>query len=107
MIDWTRLDSLHADLGPGFDEVVEVFLAEADAAVAALDPGAPLSQVAADLHFLKGAALNLGFTVFAGLCAAGEARANMGRSVELDPIRRAYAASRADFDAGQARRRTG
>ena len=62
--------------------------------------------MAADLHFLKGAALNLGFSEFASLCASGEARANRGETAGIDPgrIRQAYTVSRHDFLDGLQRR---
>lgn len=105
VIDWTQLDGLRADLGEGFDELVAVFLEEADSAVAALDPGAAPSAMAAALHFLKGAALNLGFASFSALCAQGEMRAKAGERVDLAPILADYQASRAEFLAGLAARR--
>jgi len=51
-----------------------------------------------DLHFLKGAALNLGFSHLASLCQEGERRAAVGIvDVPLDPVRAAYSVSRAMF----------
>jgi len=105
MIDWTQIEALRADLGGGFDELVEVFLEEVDAAMAALDPGAAPRDQAAALHFLKGSALNLGFAAFAGLCSAGEQAALRGAHVDLGPIRAAFAESRAEFVQGLAARR--
>ena len=67
MIDRTRLAALREDLGDAdFPEVVALFLDEAGAVVAGL-PESP--QPAADLHFLKGVALNLGLSELAALCA--------------------------------------
>lgn len=100
MIDWEQVNILRADLGEGFDELVEVFLDEMDGAVARLDPSAPPERIAGDLHFLKGSALNLGFAAFAGLCAAGELQAGGGAWVDLAPIRTSYRDSRLVFLAG-------
>lgn len=97
MIDWEQVAGLKADLGDGFDELVDVFIAEVDAAVAALDDAAPSDRIAADLHFLKGASLNLGFTAFASLCAEGETSASRGEEVALEPVRQCFAASRKLF----------
>lgn len=97
MIDWEHITALKADLGDGFDELVTVFLEEADAAMAGLAPEKPPDAMAADLHFLKGAALNLGFVKFAGLCGDGESAAGRGEQVDLTPIRASYAQSRREF----------
>lgn len=105
MIDWSQLDALRAELGASFDELVEVFLEEMDTALARLDGAAPPAQMAMDLHFLKGSALNLGFAEFARLCAAGEATAANGGRVDPQPVRAAYAESRRAFLAGLAERR--
>lgn len=100
MIDWEQVSALRADLGEGFAELVEVFLDEMDGAMARLDPLAPPDRMAADLHFLKGSALNLGFAAFASLCSAGEARAERGGTVDLAPVRASFADSRVIFLAG-------
>src|SRR5690606_20139158 len=84
MIDWTHVDDLRADMGDAFGEVVEVFLLEVDAAIRRLSPERTAPDLAADLHFLKGAALNLGFRDFATLCATGEASAHAGRTDGID-----------------------
>lgn len=105
MIDWEHLDNLRADMGDGFGELVEVFLEEVDGAIAALDPKAKSAKMAANLHFLKGAALNLGFTTFAALCAAGEVKANNNGSVDLSPVLDSFATSRAEFIEGLKARR--
>ncbi|MCB1394863.1 MAG: Hpt domain-containing protein [Rhodobacter sp.] len=106
MIDWAHVDELRNDMGDSFDEIVEVFLQEVEDALARLDPDAGAEAMAADLHFLKGAALNLGFSEFASLCASGEARANRGETAGIDPgrIRQAYTVSRHDFLDGLQRR---
>lgn len=105
MIDWPHVDGLRDDMGDAFDEIVEVFLAEVEEGLSQLK-SADSSARAAPLHFLKGAALNLGFSEFAKLCAAGELAANEGRgaSVELDPIEASFASSRAEFLAGLEKR---
>ncbi len=105
MIDWGQVDSLRADLGDGFHELVEVFLAEVDEATGRIDAASPPEQMAADLHFLKGAALNLGFSAFAGLCAEGEVQANAGGAVDTGPILACFTASREEFVEGLGQRR--
>jgi histidine phosphotransfer protein HptB len=105
MIDWKQVDGLREDLGDGFDELVELFLAEVEEVRARLTPGIPPAQMAADLHFLKGAALNLGFADLAALCSAGEVQAAGGGEVDPAPILTCLATSREVFMQGLARRR--
>lgn len=68
LINWTRVHELRAEIGDdGFSEVVAMFLDESDTVIARADAG--LSPD--DLHFLKGAALNLGFADLAKACDSG------------------------------------
>ncbi|TNF20143.1 MAG: Hpt domain-containing protein [Rhodobacteraceae bacterium] len=101
MIDWTRATELREEIGEeDFAEVVDLFLEEVDAVIRTLSPG--MADLEAQLHFLKGSALNLGFDDFSALCQAGEsaAAAGAGETVDVDRIRAVYAASRAEFSAG-------
>ena len=106
MIDWEQVDELRTDMGDSFDEIVEVFLGEVEDALARLDPAVGAAGLAADLHFLKGAALNLGFRAFAKLCAEGEGKANAGIVApgNLDAVRSSYRESREAFLTGLSRR---
>jgi HPt (histidine-containing phosphotransfer) domain-containing protein len=82
-IDWTRVWELRDEIGASeFDEVVALFLSETAAMVDALAGAAP-ETLEEELHALKGAALNLGFTGLATLCAAGERMAADGRGAEV------------------------
>lgn len=103
MIDWTRVNDLRDEIGKdSFDEVAVLFLEEADGAVALLDGQQAAKALEAALHFLKGAALNLGFTLLAGLCQDGELQAARGSTkVDLAEIRAAHEASKAAFQAGR------
>jgi histidine phosphotransfer protein HptB len=102
MIDWERVKELRAEIGPDdFTEVAVMFLEEADEAVSRLSPGLTAKAMEADLHFLKGAALNLGFTALSGLCQDGERRAAGGdTSVDLAAVHATYFASKAAFEGG-------
>lgn len=102
MIDWDRARELRAEIGADdFEEVAAMFLDEADEAVARLTPGLTAKAIEADLHFLKGAALNLGFTTLSGLCQEGERRAASGdTNVDLDAVRRVYLDSKSAFATG-------
>ena len=80
MINWARVVELREEIGAeDFDEVVELFLCEVEERVEHLDSEKPLSEIEEDLHFLKGSALNLGFTSFANLCHEGEIKAQTGQ----------------------------
>jgi HPt (histidine-containing phosphotransfer) domain-containing protein len=98
MVDWERIADLRRDFGhEGFGEIVALFLEEADAVADQLRAGLPGREVEARLHFLKGAALNLGLTELAALCQDGERRAARGLAQEVDLalVAQCYAASRA------------
>lgn len=104
MIDWDRVRELRSEIGPeDFDEVACLFLEEADEVIARLSADGGAKVLAADLHFLKGAALNLGFATLSILCQDGERRAGAGDlSVDLQAVRQAYAACRVEFEADAA-----
>ena len=92
MIDWARVKELRDAIGDDeFDEVVAMFLEEADEVIARIAPKMGAKTLEADLHFLKGAALNLGFADFAALCQLGERLAAAGDAcVDVDPVRACY-----------------
>lgn len=67
LINWTRVHELRAEIGhDGFGEVVAMFLEESDSIIA----GASGALAPEELHFLRGAALNLGFAELAEACTA-------------------------------------
>ena len=101
MIDWDRVSDLRAEIGAsGFEEVAEMFLAEAEEVTARLRAGRPDPTLESDLHFLKGAALNLGFTELAALCGAGEKLAAAHVPVDVGMVADSFDASRRAFEAG-------
>ena len=84
MIDWTKVTELVADVGrDGYEEVVELFLQEVDTALQTI---ALSDDLEASLHFVKGCAMNLGFSEVARLFTEGEALAAKGRPDEVDLI---------------------
>ena len=96
MIDWARLDELQQEVGAdAFDEIVAVFLDEVDEVIDRLATSPAPANLHADLHFLKGSGLNLGFAEFAEQCRQGEDRATEGTAIDLGPILTSYRASRA------------
>lgn len=99
MIDWHRVASLRAEIGEDdFDEVAAMFLEEADEVIERLLGGRTQPELAADLHFLKGSALNLGFVELAALCSDGEKRAASGDVIDVGRVIRSYASSRLAFE---------
>ena len=100
MIDWQRVALLREEVGEdGFALIVDLFLEEVSAVVAQLPDVVPEGREAA-CHFLKGGALNLGFSALAALCEEGERRAGLGLPVDAARIAALYGASRARFLAG-------
>ncbi len=103
MINWTRLTELRAEIGDDdLQEVIGLFLEETDAVIARLSQRRDPTRLESDLHFLKGSALNLGFSALADLCQAGERKAAQGAAVTVAilPIIALYRDSKAAFLAG-------
>lgn len=79
MIDWARVAELRDEVGADdFDEVVELFLEEVQEVIDRIKTGVATDAIEPELHFLKGSALNLGFSELSGLCAKGEKDAANG-----------------------------
>lgn len=99
MIDWDRVRDLQTEIGEAdFAEVALLFLEEADDVIARLSCNHGATILEQDLHFLKGAALNLGFSQLANLCHEGERRAAEGLTdVDLACVSAAYHVSRQSF----------
>lgn len=84
LVDAERVAELRDEIGADeFGEVVEIFLEECDAAVERLS-GAEAGAVEAELHFLRGAAMNLGLAALAAACQRGEAAAGAGEGASVD-----------------------
>lgn len=101
LINWSQVSELRGEVGAeNFDEVVELFLEEVEETISQL--GTDGRSVEHDLHFLKGSALNLGFSEFSELCRAGEAAAAVGQTdtVNLYAVVTSYSASKDAFLAG-------
>lgn len=102
MIDWARVGELVDEIGAeDFEEVVELFLLEVEGAISALAKAEGNPVVTEEqMHFLKGAALNLGFEALAQLCLKGEKAAASGRPdvVSVDEVRQCYRTSRQTFE---------
>jgi HPt (histidine-containing phosphotransfer) domain-containing protein len=103
MIDWDRLRELRNEIGTDeFAEVVEIFLEEVDSEITMLRNQHDLKNLEAQLHFLKGSALNLGFVDFSALCQHGEFSASCGQAdlVDVQAILKCYTQSRSAFIQG-------
>lgn len=103
MIDWDRVAELRDEIGvASFDEVIDLFLTEADEVILRLRPDAGPKALESDCHFLKGAALNLGFKTLAAQCQLRETQAALGKEVaDLTVISDIYQQSRQALLAGQ------
>ena len=100
MIDWERVDELRDEVGAeDFGEVVDIFLEEVDEVIDRLRQSTDPASYEADMHFLKGSALNLGFSALATLCSDGERQAATGDSegVDVGAVIDSYGASKAEF----------
>ncbi len=101
MIDWERVEELRQEIGPeDFGEVVDLFLDEVEEVIERLRTGPNLADLEADLHFLKGGALNLGFRAFSQLCQAGEMASAAGKAdtVDVPAILASFEDSKNDFE---------
>ena len=106
MVDWDRIRELRDEIGDDdYAEVVELFFLEVEEVIERLGRPGTAAEREADLHFLKGSAVNLGFTTFGGVCAQGEVRAVEGTFDEagIRAVIECYGTSRRAFEAGRAR----
>ena len=100
MIDWTRVSDLREEVGEeDFEEVVDLFISEVDTEIRGLRNVVDGQTLQGQLHFLKGSALNLGFSAFAELCQKAELSAAQDGPdpMPLDAIFDCYAASKSEF----------
>ncbi len=101
MVDWGRVASLRTEIGVAdFAEVLEMFLVEADEVIRRLSSRKVGISYEAELHALKGAALNLGLTDLAEFCSEGERVARQGGVVDVAGVIACYSASRRALLAG-------
>lgn len=102
MIDWNRVAQLRDEIGAeDFAEVVELFLMEVGTTIQQLFDAEGNPVVTEDqMHFLKGAALNIGFRDLAELCRKGEAAIGKGNTRAVSPteVQLVFETSRAQFE---------
>jgi len=76
---------LHEEVGDeALGEVLELFTSEVGEGLERLAQATNPKAIAAEFHFLKGAALNLGLDDVAALCARGETNALAGLPSEQE-----------------------
>lgn len=93
MIDRTRLDGLREDIGAeDFADLACVFVAEMTEHLDRLT-GDPASATAADFHFLRGSAANLGLAAMAEACGRAEAACRIGAAPDIAKIAEVFALS--------------
>lgn len=84
MIDWTRVLTLHDEVGADeFRPLVELFLDEIEGVMMSIDPGQP-QRFEEKLHFLKGSAWNMGLRALGSLCELWESLVIRGGAGDLD-----------------------
>ena len=106
MIDWQRVEVLQGEIGEdGFGDVVDLFLEETDDVIERLAAVPYTGRLSADLHFLKGSALNLGFRNLAETCLECERHmiGGLSEQVNLPALTQVYAESKAAFLLGLAK----
>ncbi|MFA8386017.1 MAG: Hpt domain-containing protein [Pelagibaca sp.] len=107
MIDWTRVSELRDEIGPDdFAEVAELFLMEVEDTLSRLNRAGNTARDMQDLmHFLKGSALNLGFSDLSDMCSKAESAASQGAlTVDIAHLNSLYRQSRALFETEFAQR---
>ena len=99
MIDWQTANELKQAIGAEvFDEVVTVFFKETDSTLTRLMAATTADAMKSELHFMKGSALNLGFSDLAQICQGLETRAEEGETdLPLAQVQTVYYASREEF----------
>lgn len=100
VIDWDRVRELQEELGEDeFTPVLELFFDELEEVAMRLR-GRSCAQLEADLHFLKGSALNLGLKSFAALCSQGEKESHDGQQIDLGCLLTSYSEAKRALIAG-------
>ena len=98
MVDWHRLRELCNEIGyDDFLEVVTLFLLEAEEVVLRIGSEVSRAIIADELHFLRGAALNLGFVDLAAHCADAERLAAADLPVDVTAVTDHFATVRTYF----------
>lgn len=93
-VDWDRLNELRADIGEeDFADVAMLFVSELQET---LDTLVATQASAADFHFLRGSAANLGFVTLVEACAAAEAACKDDDVPDVALVQTTFAAALAE-----------
>jgi HPt (histidine-containing phosphotransfer) domain-containing protein len=93
MIDWDRLQDLRSDIGEeDFADVAFLFVAEITERLDRLRSD-PSGASAADFHFLRGSAANLGFVAMVDACHLAEQACLAGEVPDIICVAHSFAAS--------------
>lgn len=104
IVDWARVRELHDEIGAeDFDDIAEMFLDEVAEAIENLAAAETAQNMEADLHFIKGSALNIGFASLATIAAEWEAkvRDNEANSVPVELVVKAHSDCVGEFTANR------
>lgn len=89
-VDWQRFNELRTDIGEeDFADVAMLFVAELLEHLDRLG-AAPQNANAADFHFLRGSAANLGLVALVSACSTAEVACNDGNAPDIDAVRAAF-----------------
>ncbi len=97
MINTARIQELKDEVGEDdLIEVIELFCEEVEEVLDTLETTDP-AQMPAQLHFLKGSALNIGLDAVSSLCMEQERhlKSDPNAKADIEGIRAAYTASKA------------
>ena len=92
MINTNRINELKDEVGEDdLEEVIVLFCEEVEEVLEALDTTPP-DQMAAQLHFLKGSALNIGLEAVSNLCRNAELslKSDPSSAIDVDAIKSTY-----------------
>lgn len=94
MIDWTRISDLKTEFGTdGFEEILAIFFEETEPVIERLSRGHS-GDPAADLHFVRGSADNMGLSDLVAACRRGEAAVAAGAPPDITGVRHAFDGAR-------------
>lgn len=100
-MNWARLQELRDEVGEdALAEVLEMFLEETDEVANRLAVGIPPEGICEAMHFMKGAALNIGFSSLASLCQTAEtaAASDPNALIDVDAILTCYCESKEQLE---------
>ena len=93
MIDWKRLHGLRADIGEeDFADIAMIFVGEITEHLDRLAQD-PAAATAADFHFLRGSAANMGFVAMVDACRTAESACLAGEVADVAGVAHSFAAS--------------